>query len=43
MNKKQGVANEGGGSGQLKMFFPSLLGNTELLTALLSTVQVIES
>ena len=43
MNKKQGVVNEDGGIGQLKVFYPSLLGNTELLKTLLSRVQIIES
>jgi len=43
MNKKQGVVNEDGGSGQLEVFYPSLLGNTELLKALLNRVQLSES
>lgn len=35
--------DEDGGRGQLKVFYPSLLGNTELLRALLCKVQISES
>ena len=43
MNKKSGVMDKYGGSGQLKVFYPSLLGNTELLRTLLSRIQINES